>query len=112
MKVPIPAECAERSRNKKIVCAENWRKITFLNQARREVVKYSIDGCSRLRPLLEDSPVKYPACMRLGAEPRVSRMAEWQILATRGDSRSVVDRAGAVSGLNLNRSSAGWLMNC
>ena len=58
------------------------------------------------------SPVKYPACMRLGAEPRVSRMAEWQILATRGDSRSVVDRAGAVSGLNLNRSSAGWLMNC
>jgi len=58
MKVPIPAECAETSRNEKIVCAEHRCKITFINRARRKVVKYRIDSCMPLRDLLENPRCK------------------------------------------------------
>jgi hypothetical protein len=58
MKVRIPDECAEPSRNEKIVCAENRCKITFINRARRKVVKYRIDGCRLLRDLLENPGCK------------------------------------------------------
>jgi hypothetical protein len=54
MKVPIPAECGEPSRYQRIVCKEKRCKITFINRAGLEVVKYAIDICPRLRPLLEN----------------------------------------------------------
>jgi hypothetical protein len=58
MKVHIPAACAKRSRNSRIVCDENRRKLTFINSAGHEVIKYSIDGCSLLRDLLQDPSCK------------------------------------------------------
>jgi len=58
MKVLIPAECAMPSRDKEIVCQENRCKITFVNKTRRKVIKYGIDGCPRLRALLQDPQCK------------------------------------------------------
>ncbi len=58
MKVRIPEECVETSRNAKIVCAEKRCKITFVNRTRREVIKYRIDGCRPLRALLKGPPCK------------------------------------------------------
>ena len=52
------------------------------------------------------SPVKYPTCGRRAWEFGSWLGAERQIVAKRGDSRSVADRAGAVSGLNLGPSAA------
>ncbi len=41
----IKETCIERTRNKKIVCEENKRKITFSNPQQIDVEKITIDGC-------------------------------------------------------------------
>jgi hypothetical protein len=58
MKVSIPDQCATRGAMKRIVCAEEGRKITFINPKNRAVVKYSIDSCAPLRRHLADRTCK------------------------------------------------------
>jgi hypothetical protein len=58
MKVSIPDQCADHRKVERIVCAEQGRKITFLNPKKRPVVKYSIDSCAPLRRHLADGTCK------------------------------------------------------
>ena len=55
MNVSIPPECAQRNTGAEIVCAEKGRKIRFFNPDKREVIRYVIDGCAKLRVLLGSS---------------------------------------------------------
>ena len=57
-------------------------------------------------PVAKPSPVKYPARIAPLAESGELRAAERQIGTQGCDSRSVLDRAGAVSGLNPGQPAA------
>ena len=55
MSVKIPRECTEPISAPRIVCKEKGRTMTFLNGARRAVLRHKVDSCAELRHLLEDS---------------------------------------------------------
>ena len=65
----------------------------------RQECKLSFAGCQA--QAMRRQPREIPARIAPMAESGALRAAQRQIGTQRGDSRSVVDRAGAVSGLNL-----------
>ena len=97
-----PAQIAEM-RFADIACGSGSFLLAMFDLLIRHHTKFYNDNPGKAK---KGSPVKYPALRCLAAESSASRTAEWQILAKRGDSRSVADRAGAVSGLNLGPSAA------
>ncbi len=55
----IKENCIKTAKDKKVVCEENKRKITFLNPAQQPVEKIKVDGCQIVEGVKCDFLVRY-----------------------------------------------------
>lgn len=67
-KVPIPVECRTTVTDSEVVCREKGRKMRFLNPARTQIDRVSIDECRGLRESLLDPKCKLCDFLVLSAE--------------------------------------------